>query len=145
VTNPVNIPAAGIDPRAPRLNQAVVAAVLAVAFAVGAPLAVSFVGALLAVGVLGGPKVAPVFVLWRQVLAPRVKPPTELEDPRGPRFAAGVGAVMLAAATLAFVAGAPVVGWVLALVVMVLAGLAATTGICVGCEIHARLLALRSR
>jgi hypothetical protein len=44
--------------------------------------------------------------------------------------------VVLAAATVAFVAGGVTVGWVLALLVALLAGLSATTGICVGCEIY---------
>ena len=45
-----------------------------------------------------------------------------------------VGAVFLTVATLAFLAGADTLGWVLALVPAALAGLAAATGICVGCE-----------
>ncbi|MGH9280775.1 MAG: DUF4395 family protein, partial [Acidimicrobiales bacterium] len=36
--------------------------------------------------------------------------------------------------SVAFVAGAPGVAWGLALVVAALAGLAAATGICIGCE-----------
>jgi hypothetical protein len=42
----------------------------------------------------------------------------------------------LSVATIAFVAGAPTVGWVLSLVVAGLAGLSASTGICVGCELY---------
>ena len=44
--------------------------------------------------------------------------------------------LFLTAGTVAFLAGASVLGWGLALVVAVLAGLSATTGICVGCEIY---------
>jgi hypothetical protein len=37
---------------------------------------------------------------------------------------------------MSFVAGNNVLGWALALIVAALAGLAAATGICVGCEIY---------
>ena len=42
--------------------------------------------------------------------------------------------MFLGGGTIAFAAGASTLGWALALVVAVLAGLSATTGICVGCE-----------
>jgi hypothetical protein len=51
--------------------------------------------------------------------------------------------MFLAAASIAFAAGASTLGWVLALVVAFLAGLAATTGVCVGCEMW--LFAARRR
>ncbi len=41
-------------------------------------------------GVLS-PRTAPWGVLYRRVVQPRLSPPTELEDPRPPRFAQGVG------------------------------------------------------
>lgn len=44
--------------------------------------------------------------------------------------------LFLGGATLAFLAGASALGWALALIVVALAALAATTGICVGCEIY---------
>ena len=49
----------------------------------------------------------------------------------------------LAAASVAFALGAAVVGWVLALVVAALAGLAALSGLCVGCEIYVLWVRLR--
>jgi hypothetical protein len=63
-----------------------------------------------------------------------------VEDARPPRFANLVGAVVLSAATLAYLAGFPLVGAVLGGVVATLALLAAATGLCVGCELY-RLLA----
>jgi hypothetical protein len=72
--------------------------------------------------------------LYATLIRPRLGPPSHLEDPRPPRFAAGVGVAFLATASLALVAGAPGAAWALALAVAALAGLAATTGICVGCE-----------
>ena len=78
----------------------------------------------------------PFLLLWRRAIAPRVGPPGEVEDPRPPRFAAAVGTVFLAAATVAFALGSGFVGWTLCLIVAFLAGLAAATGICVGCEVY---------
>jgi hypothetical protein len=79
------------------------------------------------------------------VIKPRLGPPAELEDPRPPRFSAVVGVVFLSAASVAFLAGAPGLAWALALIVAALAGLAAVTGICVGCEMYLWLARLRGR
>ena len=87
-------------------------------------------------GAVFGSRYGPFLRLYAEFIKPRLVPPTELEDPRPPRFAAAVGVVFLTAATIAFVLGAGVVGWVLALIVAALAGLSAITGICVGCEIY---------
>ena len=125
-----------IDPRGPRFNQAVLTVALLVGF-VGdlRPVVPAFAGVLL-LGAAFGPRYGPFLRLYADVIRPRLDPPRELEDPRPPRFAAAVGVAFLAAATVAFAAGAPGVGWALALVVAALAGLAATTGICVGCELY---------
>lgn len=130
---------APIDPRGPRTNQALLAVGLAVAFVVDAPWLVAVLLVILAAGAVFGPKWGLFLQLWAKVLRPRFGPPAELEDPRPPRFSAFVGTAFLTAALVAFVAGAPVVGWVFALMVAALAALAAATGICVGCEIYVRL------
>ena len=134
---------AAIDPRGPRFNQAVLAVGLLVAFVANWWPAVPIFATVLALGAIGGSKWAPFIRVYQQWVRPRLGPPTELEDPRPPRFAASVGAVFLVAATLAFLAGASGLGWALALVVVVLAGLAALTGICVGCEVYVRLARMR--
>jgi hypothetical protein len=127
---------AGIDPRGPRTNQAVLALGLALGFVVGWwPVAPLF-AVVLGLGVVFGPAWGPVLLAYRRLVAPRLSPPSELEDPRPPRFAATVGVIFLLAATVSFVLGATTVGWILALIVAALAALAATTGICVGCEMY---------
>jgi hypothetical protein len=87
-------------------------------------------------GAAFGPRYGPFLRLYAEVVKPRLGPPAELEDPRPPRFAATVGVVFLTLATVAFVAGATTLGWVLSLIVAALAALAAVTGICVGCEMY---------
>jgi hypothetical protein len=134
---------APIDPRGPRFNQAVLAVALLGGFLVDWRVVVPVFAVVLLAGAALGPRYGPFLVLYAKAVRPRLGPPAELEDPRPPRFAAAGGAAFLAAATLAFVAGHPAVGWGLALVVAGLAALAATTGICVGCEIY--LLAARRR
>ncbi len=125
-----------IDPRGPRFNQAVVSAVLLVAFVADWRLVVPGVAALLLVGAAFGPRWNPLQRLYAAVLRPRLGRPASLEDPRPPRFASAVGVIFLAASTVAFLAGSLTVAWVLALIVAFLAGLAAATGICVGCEVY---------
>jgi thiol-disulfide isomerase/thioredoxin len=51
--------------------------------------------------------------------------------------------VFLGASTIAFSFGASTLGWTLALIVAALAAAAATTGICVGCEMYVLLVRLR--
>lgn len=125
-----------IDPRGPRFNQGVLTVALLGGFVADARLVVPVFAVVLLLGAAFGPRYGPFLRLYAEVIKPRLRPPAELEDPRPPRFAAAVGVVFLAAATVAFAAGAVGVGWALALVVAALAGLAATTGICVGCELY---------
>ena len=125
-----------IDPRGPRLNQAVLAVALLVGFGFDQRWVAPLFAVVLFLGAAFGPRYGPVLRFFSSVVKPRLSPPAELEDPRPPRFAATVGVIFLAASTIAFVAGAATVGWALALIVAALAGLAAVTGICVGCEIY---------
>ncbi|HEX2064473.1 MAG TPA: DUF4395 domain-containing protein, partial [Acidimicrobiales bacterium] len=92
-----------IDPRGPRFNQAVVALSLLTAFLFDARVVVPVVALVLLAGAAFGPRFGPFLRLYAEVVRPRLAPPPELEDPRPPRFAAGLGTGFLAAATLAFV------------------------------------------
>ena len=59
-----------------------------------------------------------------------------LEDSRPPRFANMIGFGCLTGATVFFLAGLPVAGWLLTGLVAALALLAAVTGFCTGCWVH---------
>lgn len=124
-----------IDPRGPRLNQAVLCVALLAGFVFDFWYVVPAFAVVLFLGAAFGPQYGPVLRFYSQVVKPRLRPPTELEDPRPPRFAATIGVVFLGLSTAAFLADAGTVGWILALIVAGLAGLAASTGICVGCEL----------
>ncbi|MBW3582640.1 MAG: DUF4395 domain-containing protein [Euryarchaeota archaeon] len=138
-----------IDPRVPRFNQGVTALLLVVAFVADLPLLVPVVGVVLGAGAFFGPKAN----LWGQLFTKGVRPlfrlgaPKKLKDPAPPRFAMTLGFVFLAAATAALylLSGALGLwlGWGLALAVAALAGLAAATDICVGCEVYVLLLRLK--
>ncbi len=124
-----------IDPRGPRANQAVLSLALLVGYLLDVRAVVPVFAAVLFAGAAFGPAYGPVLRAYRVLIQPRLSPPAHLEDPRPPRFAATVGVVFLGAGTVAFLAGASTLAWGLALVVAALAGLAASTGLCVGCEI----------
>lgn len=142
---------APIDPRGPRTNQGVLATALLGGFVADWWGVAPIFAAVLFLGAAFGPKYGPVLRFYAVFIKPRLRPPAELEDPRPPRFAATLGTVFLAAATATFAAGVDALGWGLVLLVAALAGLAATTGICVGCEVwlyvarrrHAELVAPR--
>lgn len=125
-----------IDPRGPRFNQAVLTAALLGGFVLDVPVVAPIFAVVLFLGAAFGPRYGPFLRLYVEAIKPRLGPPAELEDPRPPRFAATVGVIFLSAATVAFAVGAVGFGWALTLIVAVLAGLAATTGLCVGCEIY---------
>ncbi len=134
-----------IDPRGPRTNQAVLAGALLIGFLADWRPVVAIFALVLLLGAAFGPRYGPVLRFYAVVIKPRLGPPSELEDPRPPRFAAAIGVAFLVASGLAFLAGAPGLGWALALVVAALAGLAAVTGLCVGCEVYLWLARLRGR
>ena len=136
---------APIDPRGPRFNQAVLSTGLLAAFLFDVRWAVPVLGACLALGAAFGSAYGPFLRFYAKVIRPRLPPPKEVEDPRPPRFAATVGTFFLLAATVAFAAGGATFGWVLALIVAALAGLAAITEICIGCEIYLAVAPLLQR
>lgn len=127
---------APIDPRAPRFNQGVLTVALLVGFLADWRAVIPIFAVVLLLGAGFGPRYGPFLRLYKEVIRPRLGPPEEMEDPRPPRFAAAIGVLFLGAATIALVAGAPGVAWTLALIVAALAGLAAVTGLCIGCELY---------
>lgn len=125
-----------IDPRGPRFNQAVLAIVLLVAFVGDLRFLVPVMAVVLFLGAAFGAPYGPFLRLYAAVIKPRLRPPGHLEDPRPPRFAAALGTAFLVAATIAFALDAEVLAWALTLVVTLLAGLAASSGLCIGCELY---------
>jgi len=134
---------AGIDPRGPRFVAAVTAVVLALTVLTGSVWLLLVQVLVFALGTVLGISRTPYSVAFRRLVRPRLAPPAELEDPRPPRFAQGVGlAVTGIALLLAWVGvgGAVEVGAGLALIAALLN---AVFGLCLGCELY--LLLVRAR
>jgi hypothetical protein len=125
-----------IDPRGPRFNQSVLSIALIVGFVFQWWYVAPIFAVVLFLGAAFGPRYGPFLRIYAQFIKPRLAPPSELEDPRPPRFAATIGVIFLSAATVCFALGLDPVGWVLSLIVAALAALSAITGICVGCEVY---------
>jgi hypothetical protein len=134
-----------IDARAPRFNQATVGVLSLIALLTGWWWLFALLALQLVLGLTLGRKFCLPCVFYFEVIQPRIGE-GEVEDSRPPRFANILGAVFLSAATVAHVAGLTLVGNVLGGIVAALALLAATTGLCVGCELYrvgARLRGIR--
>ena len=131
-----------IDSRAPRVSQAFIGSLALIAFLTGAQWLLPLLAAQLAVGLVFGRQYCLPCLFYFEVLQPRLGE-GPLEDSRPPRFANIVGLAFLTSASVAVYAGAETVAWGLALTVAALALLAATTGLCLGCEMY--LLWVRMR
>lgn len=125
-----------IDPRAQRFGAGVSATLLVAAFLLDAPALAVAIGVNLAISAAFGTRFFLPARPWRTIRAALSLGPFEPEHDYPPRFAQALGATMLAAAALAFLVGAPTVGWALGGVVAGLQVLLAATGICVGCRMY---------
>jgi hypothetical protein len=138
-----------IDPRLPRLGQAITGTVLGIAFVLRWPVVIAIVSVVLAGASLLGPRANLYGHLFRWVKRTfPLGPPAYLEEAAPPRFSNTLGFLFTAVATVAYYAfAAEFLAWTLALIVSALALLAAVTGLCVGCELYilARRFATRGR
>lgn len=131
-----------VDARAPRFLQGTVGLVSLVALATGWWGLLAALALQLAVGLVFGRKYCLPCVLYFEVVQPRIGE-GEVEDARPVRFANIIGVSFLSAASLAYLAGAATLGGILAGMVAVLALLAASTGLCVGCEMYKLIARIR--
>jgi hypothetical protein len=131
-----------IDARAPRFNQAVIGLVSLAALVTGWWVLLALLALQLALGLRFGRRWCLPCVAYFELVQPRIGE-GRVEDARPPRFANLVGVVFLTAASVAYLAGLPVVGAVLGGAVAALALLSAATGFCTGCEAYKLLTRLR--
>jgi hypothetical protein len=131
-----------IDSRGPRTNQAIVGVGALIAFLLHQEWIIVLLALQLIVGLTLGRRFCLPCRLWFDVLQPRLGEGT-IEDARVPRFANIIGAVFLTVSSILLYASSGSIGWALALIVAALALLAATTGVCVGCEMY--MLIARAR
>jgi hypothetical protein len=129
-------PARMIDPRGHRFGAAVSAILLVGSWLVNAPVGVLLVLVSIGSSALFGLRWSIYGAIWRR-LARRLRlPAVEPEHEYPPRFAQTLGSIALTLGLLAFLAGAPVLGWILALAVAALQGVLAATGYCLGCRLY---------
>lgn len=145
----------GIDPRGPRFAAAITTVLLLVALVLSligvssqAPTAtlaqraldpgfllLVVIALLFLWGVLS-PRTAPWGVLFRRFVRPRLAPPAELEDPRPPRFAQGVGLFVVTVGLVLHLLGVPWALPIAAAAAFIAAFLNAAFNFCLGCQIY---------
>jgi hypothetical protein len=130
-----------------KVGQVFIMGLNLVAFALGfvlqvrlAWLLVPLVAVIMLLGV-ANPSLAAFRQLYLKVLKPRglVRPNVVQEDPAPHVFAQAVGGLFLLAATVAFVLGLALAGWVLAWIVIILAFVNFAFDFCVGCQVYFQL------
>jgi len=134
-----------IDPRGPRFGATITSLVLIAAIVlISTPVGVVLVAwqtVVFGLGAFVGLHAQPYGALYRALVQPRLPRPTHLEDAAGPRFAQGVGFLMLALALVSVLVGLTVVATVLLAFALGAAFLNAAFGFCLGCEM--RIIGLR--
>ncbi|MWB97985.1 DUF4395 domain-containing protein [Agromyces seonyuensis] len=141
---------AKIDPRGPRFGAAVTATLLLVVVVLGLVEAIVAAWALLVLlallfawGAFGGIEQHPYGLFFKRFIRPRLAPPAELEDPRPPSFAQGVGFAVTAVGVVLGALGLPAAVPIAAAVAFLAAFLNAAFGYCLGCQFY--LLLVRAR
>jgi Domain of unknown function (DUF4395) len=124
-----------IDSRAPRFNQATIGLLAVLSVVTGWWWLLGLLSLQLVVGLTFGRRYCLPCLAYFELVQPLFGE-GPLEDSRPPRFANAVGAVFLGAAAVTWAAGFGTLGAVLGGVVAALALLAATTGLCTGCEAY---------
>jgi hypothetical protein len=123
-----------LDENGLKTGQALTIILLIVAFVLDSWVIVAFVAIAQLLGGIAAP-FAPYKLIYQNLVKPTglVKPRIVTDNPEPHRFALLVGAVFNTSATIALLAGAPVVGWILAGIVVALANLNFWVNFCLGC------------
>ena len=140
----------GIDPRGPRLSAGITAVVVLVVIGLalsGLTLAATILfavqGIVFAIGAFAGVQRHPYGLVYRTLVRPRLKPPLELEDPRPPTFAQGVGLFVTVTGLVPAFIGVPLALPIAAAAAFVAAFLNSVFAYCLGCQIY--LLLVRAK
>ena len=141
---------AGIDPRGPRFGAAITAALLliTVVLSIAGADAAAFwllvvITALFAWGAFAGIRRHPYGLIFARLVRPRLAPPAELEDPRPPTFAQGIGFAVGLAGVLLSLLGVEYAVPIAAAIAFFAAFLNAAFDFCLGCQIYVLLARAR--
>lgn len=139
-----------IDPRGPRVSAGITAVVVLVVIALALaglfwPAVILFAlqGVVFAVGAFAGVQRHPYGVVFRKLIRPRLKPPLELEDPKPPTFAQGVG-LFVAVVGLGLSLIVPLALPIAAAAAFVAAFLNSVFDYCLGCQIYLLLVRIKA-
>jgi hypothetical protein len=129
-----------VDLTALKVNQSCIVVLLAWAFLFNWPWLVALVAVVMLVGTFL-PEAGLFKQVYSRVLRPAglLKPQVVPDAPQPHLFAQGVGGLFLLLASLAFVAGWAVLGWVLTGIVIALAAVNLLFGFCAGCFMYYQL------
>lgn len=129
-----------VDHTALQFNQACIVTLLVVAFLLDQIWLVAFVGAVMLIGTIW-PRAGLFKRIYSQFIRPAgwLKPKLVTDKPQPHLFAQGVGGLFLVASVLAFGAGSPLLSWILAGIVVILAAVNLFLGFCMGCFMYFQL------
>lgn len=129
-------PAANADIPLPivKLNRWMLVVGILGGLALQQPLVTTLLFLILLPATVIGQRASLVFQVGKRLFARQI-PTAEREDRRMQRFNNSIATILLGAAQIAFLAGVPLVGWILALFVVAAASVA-LAGFCVGCFIY---------
>ena len=125
-----------IDPRGPRFGAAITTVVLAVVLVTSSVWLLAAQALVFAAGSAFGLRYAPYGWLYRRLVRPRLRPPTELEAEAPPRFAQTVGLAFAAVGVAGYAAGLTWLGATATAFALAAALLNAVFGFCLGCEMY---------
>lgn len=125
-----------VDPRGPRFQAILTTIVLAVVLITQWWPLLAAQTVVFAIGAFIGLKQSPYALLYRTLVAPRLKPSAEREDAAPLRFAQSVGFVFALVGTIGFVTGLTVLGVVATAFALFAAFLNAAFNFCLGCEMY---------
>ena len=126
-----------------RLNRWMLVVGILAGLALQQPLVTTLLFAILLPATVIGQRASLIFQVGKRFFA-RQLPTAEREDRRMQRFNNSIATILLGAAQIAFLAGAPTVGWTLALMVAAAAAIA-LAGYCIGCFLYYQLKLQRFR
>src|SRR5260370_2671551 len=130
-----------VDTHLTKFSQSCTIILIALGFVLYTPVVILITGVDMALSALV-PAASPFGLLYRKVALPLglLRPRIVEDDPAPHRFAQSIGAIFLLASSLVlFLTHATVLGWILALIVFVLAGINLAVGFCAGCFVYYHL------
>jgi hypothetical protein len=129
-----------VDHTAFRFNQAMIIALLLIAFLLDQLWLIGFVAAVMLIGTLW-PGAGLFRIIYTRLLKPAglLRPDIRIDDPAPHLFAQGLGAFVLLLSGIALALGASLLGWLLAGIVVALAAVNLFLRFCLGCFIYYQL------